>query len=156
MTKTAANTIDMTKGPLVGPLVRFILPLIGGSVFQQLYNTVDFLFVGNFLDRTAAAAVGASATLITITTDTIILLWRLSLTHSQGANSDIITHTQTFPMQGSLCPSPYHMPEAFHQRHTQHTLSSPHLLPACPLEWGAIPLDPEGRDHNSGCRSREM
>ncbi len=57
----------MTKGPLVGPLVRFILPLIGGSIFQQLYNTVDFLFVGNFLDKTAAAAVGASATLITIT-----------------------------------------------------------------------------------------
>ncbi len=59
--------IDMTKGPLVGPLVRFILPLIGGSVFQLLYNTVDFLFVGNFLGKTAAAAVGASATLITIT-----------------------------------------------------------------------------------------
>ena len=57
----------MTKGPLVGPLVRFMLPLIGGSIFQQLYNTVDFLFVGNFLDKTAAAAVGASATLITIT-----------------------------------------------------------------------------------------
>ena len=57
----------MTKGPLAGPLVRFILPLIGGSIFQQLYNTVDFLFVGNFLNRTAAAAVGASATLITCT-----------------------------------------------------------------------------------------
>ena len=61
------RTIDMTKGPLAGPLVRFILPLIGGSIFQQLYNTVDFLFVGNFLNRTAAAAVGASATLITCT-----------------------------------------------------------------------------------------
>ncbi len=61
------RTIDMTRGPLVGPLIRFILPLIGGSIFQQLYNTVDFLFVGNFLDKTAAAAVGASATLITIT-----------------------------------------------------------------------------------------
>ena len=57
----------MTKGPLVGPLVLFILPIVGGSVFQQLYNTVDFLFVGNFLDKTAAAAVGASSTLIAIT-----------------------------------------------------------------------------------------
>ena len=61
------RSIDMTRGPIVGPLVRFILPLIGGSIFQQLYNTVDFLFVGNFLDRTAAAAVGASGTLITCT-----------------------------------------------------------------------------------------
>ena len=59
------KSIDMTKGPLVGPLIRFILPLIGGSIFQQLYNTVDFMFVGNLLDKTAAAAVGASSTLIT-------------------------------------------------------------------------------------------
>jgi putative MATE family efflux protein len=57
----------MTKGPIFGPLVRFMLPLIGGSIFQQLYNTVDFIFVGNCLDQTAAAAVGASATLITCT-----------------------------------------------------------------------------------------
>lgn len=57
----------MTSGPILGPLVAFILPLIGGSIFQQLYNTVDFLFVGNFLDKTAAAAVGASATLISCT-----------------------------------------------------------------------------------------
>ncbi len=63
----APRTIDMTKGPIFGPLARFILPLIGGSIFQQLYNTVDFIFVGNCLDQTAAAAVGASATLITCT-----------------------------------------------------------------------------------------
>ncbi len=57
----------MTKGPIVRPLLLFILPLIGGSVFQQLYNTVDFIFVGNYLNSTAAAAVGASSTLINCT-----------------------------------------------------------------------------------------
>ena len=68
MTKAKKNkTIDMTQGPIVGPLIRFILPMIGGSLFQQLYNTVDFLFVGNLMDKTAAAAVGASSTLITCT-----------------------------------------------------------------------------------------
>ncbi|MBQ4370036.1 MAG: MATE family efflux transporter [Oscillospiraceae bacterium] len=61
------KSIDMTSGPIMGPLVRFILPLIGSSIFQQLYNTVDFLFVGNFLTKTSAAAVGASATLISCT-----------------------------------------------------------------------------------------
>ena len=55
----------MTSGPIVGPLFRFIWPIIFSSLFQQLYNTVDFLYVGNFLDKTAAAAVGASSTLIT-------------------------------------------------------------------------------------------
>ena len=62
-----SKAIDMTKGPVFGPLIRFILPMIGGSVFQQLYNTVDFIFVGNVMDKTAAAAVGASSTLINIT-----------------------------------------------------------------------------------------
>ncbi len=62
-----SKSIDMTRGPIVGPLIRFILPLVGSSIFQQLYNTVDFLFVGNFLNKTSAAAVGASATLITCT-----------------------------------------------------------------------------------------
>ncbi len=61
------KSIMMTEGPITGPLIRFILPLIGSSLFQQLYNTVDFLYVGNFLDRTAAAAVGAGSSLITIT-----------------------------------------------------------------------------------------
>ena len=58
------RSIDMTSGPIVGPLFKFIWPIIFSSLFQQLYNTVDFLYVGNFLDKTAAAAVGASSTLI--------------------------------------------------------------------------------------------
>lgn len=58
------KTIDMTEGGIVKPLILFILPMIGSSIFQQLYNTVDFLFVGNLLNKTSAAAVGASSTLI--------------------------------------------------------------------------------------------
>ncbi len=65
--KKKKKTINMTEGPIVGPLFLFILPLIGSSLFQQLYNTVDFLFVGNLLNKTSAAAVGASSTLITCT-----------------------------------------------------------------------------------------
>ena len=66
MTKAGrrSNTIDMTSGPVTGPLVLFMLPLIGSGLFQQLYNTVDFMFIGNLLDKTSAAAVGASSSLI--------------------------------------------------------------------------------------------
>ena len=64
---TSKKTINMTEGPIVGPLFLFILPMIGSSLFQQLYNTVDFLFVGNILNKTSAAAVGASSSLITCT-----------------------------------------------------------------------------------------
>ena len=49
---------------MIKPLVLFTLPLIGSSIFQQLYNTADYFFVGNFLGTTAAAAVGASSSLI--------------------------------------------------------------------------------------------
>ena len=80
-----------------------------------------------------------SSTVITITsaTDTIVVLQKRSLAHGHGA--DIVIHTQTFPTQGSLFPSVYHVPEAVLQRQTQRALSSPRLLPPCPLEWGTTP-----------------
>lgn len=61
------KTIDMTQGGIVLPLLSFILPLIGSSIFQQFYSTADYFFVGNFLSTTSAAAVGASSSLITCT-----------------------------------------------------------------------------------------
>ncbi len=59
------KNIDMTQGPIIGPMILFILPMIGGSLCQQLYSTVDFIYVGNFISSTAAGAVGASSSLIT-------------------------------------------------------------------------------------------
>lgn len=38
----------MTQGPIGRILLRFALPLFLGNLFQQLYNTVDSLVVGNF------------------------------------------------------------------------------------------------------------
>lgn len=59
------KNIDMTQGPIVGPMILFALPMIAGSLCQLLYNTVDYIYVGNFVSTTAAAAVGASSSLIT-------------------------------------------------------------------------------------------
>ena len=59
------KNIDMTQGPIVGPMLVFVLPLIAGSLCQLLYNTVDYIYVGNFVSTTAAGAVGASSSLIT-------------------------------------------------------------------------------------------
>lgn len=56
---------DMTTGGVAAPLVLFALPLFASSIFQQLYNTADLLFVGNLVGKTAAAAVGASSILVT-------------------------------------------------------------------------------------------
>lgn len=64
---TKKKELNMTEGSVIKPLILFILPLIGSSIFQQLYNTADYWFVGNYLGRPAAAAVGASSSLITCT-----------------------------------------------------------------------------------------
>ncbi|MGN0204449.1 MAG: MATE family efflux transporter, partial [Coprococcus sp.] len=58
------RSVSMTEGHIGRTMIAFILPLIGSSIFQQLYNTADFFFVGNFLGKTAAAAVGASSSLV--------------------------------------------------------------------------------------------
>ena len=54
----------MTEGPIAGAIVRFAVPLFLGNLFQQMYNSVDSLIVGNYLGNSALAAVSATGTLI--------------------------------------------------------------------------------------------
>lgn len=56
---------DMITGKILSQLLLFALPLLGSSLVQQLYNTADLLFVGNFAGKTAAAAVGSSGLIFT-------------------------------------------------------------------------------------------
>ena len=53
------HAMDMTRGNSYSLLLRFSLPLLLGNLFQQLYNTVDSMVVGNMVGKTALAAVGA-------------------------------------------------------------------------------------------------
>lgn len=54
----------MTSGSIGKRMMFFVLPLLLGNLFQQLYNTVDSLIVGNFLGSSALAAVSSSGSLI--------------------------------------------------------------------------------------------
>lgn len=45
------NGYDLTEGAIWKQLLLFSLPLLGSSLIQQLYNTVDLLFVGNCLSK---------------------------------------------------------------------------------------------------------
>ncbi len=54
----------MTQGSVGRHLLRFALPIFWGNLFQQLYNVVDSLVVGNFLGSDALAAVGSSGSII--------------------------------------------------------------------------------------------
>lgn len=56
----------MTEGKIGPSLIAFALPLLGSSFIQQLYNTADMIFVGNFVHKQGAAAVGASSLIFTL------------------------------------------------------------------------------------------
>ena len=60
----ARRDIDMTEGNIWMHLVRFSVPMAIGLLFQQLYNTVDTLVVGQFVGKQAQAAVGSTGPII--------------------------------------------------------------------------------------------
>lgn len=55
---------DMSEGKPAWVLVRFALPMVLGNLFQQMYNIVDSMIVGNFVGAVALGAVGASAAIV--------------------------------------------------------------------------------------------
>lgn len=55
-----AAVLDMTEGTIWPILLQFTIPLLLGNLFQLLYNTVDSMVVGNFVGRSALAAVSAT------------------------------------------------------------------------------------------------
>ena len=59
------NQNDLTKGSIGKGILVFLLPLLASTLIQQLYNTVDLIFVGKFCGTEATAAVGASSLMIT-------------------------------------------------------------------------------------------
>lgn len=61
--KMNEEKMSMTEGPAWKNLVRFAFPLFLGNLFQQLYNAVDSLVVGNFCGNEALAAVSSSGSI---------------------------------------------------------------------------------------------
>lgn len=67
-----AKVVKMTEGKEWKRIVLFALPIFISSLFQQLYNSVDSLIVGNFLGDQALAAVSSSGNLIFLFTSFFI------------------------------------------------------------------------------------
>ena len=59
------NSHTLTKGSVRKGILLFALPLLGSSLIQQLYSTVDLIFVGQLLGTKASAAIGASGLIVT-------------------------------------------------------------------------------------------
>ena len=62
--KLAARNI--TEGIIWKQLLSFFFPILLGTFFQQMYNTVDTIIVGRFVGTQALAAVGSTGALISL------------------------------------------------------------------------------------------
>lgn len=56
------KNLDMTKGNPAKLLVLFAIPMLIGSIFQLMYNMVDTIVVGRYVNLDALAAIGATGT----------------------------------------------------------------------------------------------
>lgn len=63
---------DLTTGPEGKLIFKFALPMLLGNVFQQMYNVVDSIIVGNFLGKEALSAVGASFPILFVLVSLVI------------------------------------------------------------------------------------
>ncbi len=59
-----SNQRQITQGPIWKQLLIFFFPILLGTFFQQMYNTVDTIIVGRVVGTTALAAVGATGPLV--------------------------------------------------------------------------------------------
>jgi len=57
---------QITEGVIWKQLLLYFFPILLGTFFQQLYNTVDTIIVGRFVGTQALAAVGSTAALISL------------------------------------------------------------------------------------------
>ena len=58
-----SSRASMTTGNPVKPLILFTIPMVVGNLFQQFYNIIDSIVVGNVVGKGALAAVGASTSI---------------------------------------------------------------------------------------------
>ncbi len=63
---SAARVQDMTEGNSLRLILAFMVPLLVGNIFQQIYTMVDTMVVGHHLGDGAIAAIGATASMYSL------------------------------------------------------------------------------------------
>ena len=58
--------MQITEGVIWKQLLIFFFPILLGTFFQQMYNTVDTIIVGRFVGTQALAAVGSTSSLVNL------------------------------------------------------------------------------------------
>lgn len=84
--------LDLTTGVIWKQLLLFFFPILIGTFFQQLYNTVDTVIVGKYVGTNALAAVGSTGNLINLIVNFFIGLSSgatVVIAQFYGSNDDI-------------------------------------------------------------------
>ena len=63
------GTLDILSGPVWKKMLLFVLPIMGGNLFQQLYYYVDAAVVGHVVGSTALGAVDSTQALLSLLID---------------------------------------------------------------------------------------
>ena len=58
--KKQGRQVDLLNGNIFLSMLIFAVPILLSNLFQQLYNTMDTVIVGNILGETSLAAIGAA------------------------------------------------------------------------------------------------
>lgn len=66
MKQKQAGLNGITEGIIWKQLLFFFFPILVGTFFQQLYNTIDAIIVGQYVGKEALAAVGSTGSLINL------------------------------------------------------------------------------------------
>ena len=60
------KTMDFTQGKIVGPLIRFMIPVLLAMLLQDLYGAVDLLIVGRFATTADVSGVTTGAQIMSL------------------------------------------------------------------------------------------
>lgn len=128
MTKTVqkSKARDMTQGSIWKQLLLFSLPLMAGNLFQQLYNTVDSIVVGNFVGKEALAAVGSVGPIINsligffmgLSTGAGVIISQYYGAKADEKVSRTVSTTLVMTFFLSIC--------LYYSRHLHYTVHAPH------------------------------
>ena len=69
-----SRKLGLTEGTIWKQLLLFFFPILIGTFFQQLYNTVDTIIVGQYVGTSALAAVGSTGNLTNLISLLVYLL----------------------------------------------------------------------------------
>lgn len=90
MSQTKTQKIDATIGNLLNSIIKYVIPLIIGTLVQNCFNAIDLIVLGNMADSNAVASVGATSMIVSLVVNSFIGIVggsKIILAHQFGAKN---------------------------------------------------------------------